>query len=54
MVTISYDQDSTGRQTGVAIVSFNMPDKLNALTVELGKVFEKKIRQLRSMLHAYT
>lgn len=51
MVKITHDTDEQGRKTGVAVVSFNMPDKMNALTVELGKVFEKKIRLLRSMFN---
>jgi enoyl-CoA hydratase/carnithine racemase len=50
MVKIDRDVNDHGHETGVAIVSFNVPDKLNALTVELGKVFEKKMRKLRSML----
>lgn len=49
MIQIEHDVDSAGENTGVVIVSFNVPDKLNALTVDMGKVFEKKIRKLRSM-----
>eukprot|EP00123_Amoebidium_parasiticum_P011969 comp21034_c1_seq1/m.28260 comp21034_c1_seq1/g.28260 ORF comp21034_c1_seq1/g.28260 comp21034_c1_seq1/m.28260 type:complete len:342 (-) comp21034_c1_seq1:191-1216(-) len=47
MIKVTHDKDDNGELTGVVTMSFNMPDRLNALTVDLGRVFEKKIRTLR-------
>ena len=47
LVKIDYDLAEDGTRTGVCIVSFNDPTKLNPLTVTMGKVFQRKMRQIR-------
>ncbi|KNC70348.1 hypothetical protein SARC_17127, partial [Sphaeroforma arctica JP610] len=46
-VTLTYDTNSEGVKSGVVVVTFNVPDKLNALTEVIGHVFEKRMRQIR-------
>eukprot|EP01134_Creolimax_fragrantissima_P007814 CFRG7814T1 len=46
-ITLTYDENEKGEKSGVVVVKFNVPDKLNALTEDLGKVFEKRMRQVR-------
>jgi len=49
-VLLSFDHDDeTGKDTGVAIIRFNRPEKLNALTVQVGE----DLRQTCQLLSKY-
>ena len=48
IVSVEFDQVD-GKSTGVAIVRFNNPSTLNALTVDMGTTFESKIAELRRL-----
>jgi len=40
-------RDNTGKgPTGVVVITLNRPDKLNALTEDMGEAFERTVRQL--------
>jgi hypothetical protein len=43
LVTVSFDQNK------IAVVTLNTPKNLNALTVDMGQAFEKKIKELKDM-----
>lgn len=45
VVTISRDNTGKG-PTGVVVITLNRPDKLNALTEDMGEAFEQTVRRL--------
>ena len=48
IVSVEFDQVE-GKSTGVVILKFNNPSTLNALTVDMGTVFEAKVAELRQL-----
>lgn len=45
-VSVRPDVDDAGRESGVWVLTLERPDKLNALTEELGKVFQQRVDEL--------
>jgi len=48
LVSVTHDELADGCRTGVVLVHFNTPEKLNALTEDVGRVFQKKLKLLRT------
>lgn len=49
LVTVSFDKGDDQKTNGVAIISFNTPSNLNALTVDMGNSFQRMIQQLKEL-----